>query len=134
MKPVVRTDLRLRRLWIACGLLLAAAIAFVCLVPGEDLPSVGISDKVEHALAFAALAFWFGSVLLPSRLLLLVLGVLAFGGLIEIVQGLMGWGRDADVADFLADAAGTAAGVVLALTPVGRWARWLESRLFPAAT
>lgn len=129
MKPVIRPDLRFRRLWFVAGLAIAALIALVCLMPGGNLPQVGMSDKLKHAIAFAALAFWFGSVIVRRDLLAVALAVLAFGGLIEIAQGLMGLGREAEWGDFLADALGGAVGLLIALTPLGQWAHWLEQRL-----
>lgn len=129
MKPIVRPELRFRRLWFTAGLAIAALIALVCLLPGSQLPQVGLSDKIKHAIAFAGLAFWFGSVIVRRDLVAVALAVVAFGGLIEIAQGLMGLGREAEWGDFVADALGAAAGLLLALSPLGQWARWLEQRL-----
>lgn len=134
MKPVVRPDLRFPRLWFVAGLAIAALVAVVCLMPGGKLPQVGMSDKLKHGIAFSALAFWFGSVIVRRDFVALALSVLTFGGLIEIAQGLMGLGREAEWGDFLADALGAAAGLLLALTPLGQWARWFEQRLPARAT
>lgn len=130
MKPIVRPELRFRRLWVTAGIAIAALIALVCLLPGNKLPQVGLSDKIKHAMAFAGLAFWFGSVIVRRDLVAVALAVVAFGGLIEIAQGLMGLGREAEWGDLVADALGAAAGLLLALTPIGQWPRWLE-RLLP---
>jgi VanZ family protein len=46
--------------------------------------------------------------------LVVLIGLLAFGGLIEILQAFVP-GRDSDWHDLLADAVGTAAGAALAL-------------------
>ena len=132
MKPVVRPELHFRRLWICLGVLLLLAITVVCLVPGKDLPKVGLSDKIEHAIAFGALAFWFGSIVVRPDLLWVGIAVVVFGGLIELVQGAMGLGREADWRDLAADTAGVALVLVLALTPLGRWARWFEARVAKA--
>jgi VanZ family protein len=129
MKPVLRPDLRLRRVWFAVGLLLAAAIAVVSLVPPKNLPLVGISDKVEHGLSYLILAFWFASVIVRRDYFVLMLSLLVFGGAIELVQGWMGLGREADLMDLGADAIGIALGVALAATRLGRWAEWMEAAL-----
>lgn len=130
MKPVVLPELRFRRLWFCAGLAIAVAIAVVCLMPGSSIPQLKLlSDKVEHALAFGMLAFWFGSILVRRDLLWLALALVAFGGLIEVAQGLMRLGRDADLLDVVADSVGIVAGMLLALTPLGRWAGFIE-RLF----
>lgn len=129
MKPIVRPELRFRRLWLLAGLVFAALIALVCLLPGSKLPQVGLSDKIKHGIAFAGLALWFGGVIVRRELVAVALAVVAFGGLIEIAQGLMGLGREAEWGDLGADALGAAMGLLLALTPLGHWARWLERLL-----
>ncbi|HUG72834.1 MAG TPA: VanZ family protein [Steroidobacteraceae bacterium] len=130
MKLLVLPELRFRRLWFCLGLGIAVAIAVVCLMPGRNIPQFRlVSDKVEHALAFAMLAFWFGSILVRRDLLWLALALVAFGGLIEVAQGLMGLGRHADLLDLVADTVGVVVGLLLALTPLGRWAGFIE-RMF----
>ena len=132
MKPVVLPELRYPRLWLAVGLALAAVITVLSLLPNKDLPDVRMSDKVEHALAYVALGFCFGSVVVKRDWFWLALALLCFGGLIEVAQGLMPFGRHADSRDLLADGVGIAIGLALAFTPLGRWARWLESRVLRA--
>lgn len=129
MKPVVRPELRLRRLWLLAGFCIALFIAVVCLMPSRNLPKVGVSDKFEHVLAFGVLAFWFGSIVARRSLLLLGLALVGFGGLIELGQGAMGWGRSAEWSDLLADAVGVIAGLLLAATPLRGWVQWVESRV-----
>jgi VanZ family protein len=119
-------SLRYRRLWFGAGVLIAVAIAVVCLMPGRHVPDVNVSDKLKHFAAFLMLSFWFSSILGRRDLAWMVLALLAFGGLIELAQEAMPWGRRAEWDDFIADGAGVAAGLVLALTPLGRWAFWLE--------
>ena len=70
-------------------------------------------DKLNHALAFAALAFCaeraFGVALRWRSSAALLL----FGIAIELVQSQLPW-RSAEAADVLADAVGIAAGLLLA--------------------
>ena len=47
MNPVLRPELRYRRLWFVVGLILAGIIAYVCLVPGKDLPEMHLWDKLR---------------------------------------------------------------------------------------
>jgi VanZ family protein len=129
MKPVLLTTLRYPRAWLCLGLLMALFITVMSLLPANNLPSLGISDKIEHAAAYALLAFWFASVMGRWDYLYLFLALLAFGGGIEIAQGLMGLGREADLLDLAADAAGSAVGLGLAATPLGRWASFIEDLL-----
>lgn len=129
MKPVVLPELRYRRLWFGVGIAIAVAILVVCLVPGGRLPDVRVSDKTEHLVAFMMLAFWFGSIVVRRDLFWLVVALVAFGGLIELAQGAMRLGRQADVRDLVADTIGVLLGLALAMTPLGRWASWLENLL-----
>ncbi len=130
MKPVVLPELRFRHFWFGFGVLIALLVAVVCLMPGGELPDLpGVSDKVEHFVAFMLLSFWFSSILVRRDLVWMALLVLAFGVLIEVAQEMMRWGRDGEVLDVAADAGGIVAGWLLALTPLGRWAFWIERRL-----
>ncbi len=130
MKPVVRPELRYRRLWFACGVALAVLISIVCWVPMRELPKIeSVSDKLEHFVAFGLLAFWFGSIVVRRDLAWLAIALVGFGGLIELGQAAMRLGRQAEFLDLVADAIGVLLGLLLALTPLGRWAFWLETRI-----
>ncbi|HTQ37367.1 MAG TPA: VanZ family protein [Steroidobacteraceae bacterium] len=133
MTPIILPGLRYRRLWICIGLLLVLAICVVCLAPARDLPKVHLWDKAQHMIAFGTLAFWFGGIVVRRELLWVAVGVILFGGLIEVAQGTMHLGRDADWHDLAADAFGTVIGVMLALTPLGRWVCWFEALVARAA-
>src|SRR5215813_10747427 len=93
----------------------AAAVTVLSLLPQRDLPKVGVSDKIEHVVAYLALAV-LGSFGLRERRSLLLLFVLlcVMGGIIELLQSFSP-GRSPDVVDALADGAGAAAGVLIAL-------------------
>jgi VanZ family protein len=106
--------------------MLAAVIIFFSLIPAQQLPQLGVSDKIEHAVAYLMLGFWFASVIARWDYIFILLALVALGGGIEIAQGLMGLGREADLRDFAANSIGAGLGVVLALTPLGRWAELLE--------
>ncbi|PWC42156.1 hypothetical protein TSO221_22470 [Azospirillum sp. TSO22-1] len=90
-------------------LIAAAAFAFwAALQPGLEPPGHGI-DKLVHAGVFAVL----GGLALaaaPDRrsLLLALAGLAALGGMIEVVQGMVG--RDASLSDLTGDVLGIAAG------------------------
>ena len=95
----------------ALVLCMAAILALSLAPPSADLPTTGW-DKSNHMLGFAALAVlahwaW------PGRTVLAMLGLLAFGGLIEILQSLTPY-RQADFADLVADGAGLLIGEGLA--------------------
>jgi VanZ family protein len=92
----------------------AVAVIVLSLLPGKELPSLGVSDKIEHAAAYALLGLA-GGLAFPSRratiALLLLLPLLGIA--LEIAQ-LVVPQRSSDVADALADWIGA----VLTLLPI----------------
>ncbi len=124
---MLRSGLQYPRLWVCLGLVIAAFITVSCLMPARDVPDIGVSDKIEHGFAYAVLAFWFVSILQRRRWLPLLLALAAFGGVIELAQGAMHWGRHAEWADLLADVVGSAIGILLAATPLARWPGRVEA-------
>ena len=121
--------LRFSRLWFLTGMAIVAVVVTACLVPSHVLPTVGVSDKIEHSAAFFTLAIWFAGLLPRRDYLFLFLAMVALGGGIEVAQGLMGLGREADIWDLVADAKGAALALLLALTPLGRWTTLIEELL-----
>src|SRR5476651_1472694 len=108
-------SVRNARFWHVVGVGLIMIVVVSCLVPAGTLPNLAISDKLEHMIAYGGLAFCYGGLIMPRHYVYLGLALLALGGGIEIAQGLMGWGRDADWRDFYADALGTALGLSLCM-------------------
>lgn len=95
----------------------AVAVTWLSLVPNPP-DAVSGSDKLAHLLTYAALGAVAGLSFPPKLTHLrvaatVVLGLAAYGALIEGVQQLAG--REFDVVDMIANAAGAAAGVSLAL-------------------
>jgi VanZ family protein len=93
--------------------------------------NVFYSDKLLHFSGYFALATWFGGVTRRARYLVVAAGLLALGGGIEIAQGLMHNGREADWWDFVANALGVTTGLVIAYAGLGRWMIWVEHFLRP---
>jgi VanZ family protein len=112
-----------------CAWGLTLYVTFECLVPAEQVPNLHVSDKIEHAGAYFALAFLFGGVLERRRFPAMIGGLLLLGALIEVAQGLMGLGRTADIWDFAADAVGVALAVAPAFVGLDSWLAILERRL-----
>jgi len=96
-------------LLIALGVsaFLTLVIAVLTLAPVSGLPGVHVSDKVYHALAFGALAFPV-TVVRPRWWAATVLVIAAYGGVIELVQPLVG--RSMELQDWLADIIGALLG------------------------
>lgn len=103
----------------------AAAYAFwKAITPGDDTPGLIPWDKATHFIVFYVLAVLACLALPKSRLWRLGLALVAFGGLIEIVQHFTG--RDASWGDLLADFCGVAA--AYGYTLVGAVRRRLPAR------
>lgn len=96
---------------------LAAAVCWLAFSPAPP-PAIDTGwDKLNHAIAFAALAFCAARGFAPQSSLAIPAALLAFGGFIELVQSQLP-GRSAEVADLLADAVGITVVLVLRrLTP-----------------
>jgi VanZ family protein len=101
-------------------------LAWMSLTPTRELPTVNMWDKSEHFIAYAVLAT-VCLTLFPGRLARIVAGCIGFGVAIEILQAIMGFGRDGDWRDALANSIG-----VLLAVGVERLARWLARRVAPA--
>jgi len=82
-------------------------LAWLSLAPTDELPKVNLWDKFEHACAYAVLTV-VASLLFPHRLVRVVAGCMAFGIFIEVLQATMGFGRDGDWHDAVANASGAA--------------------------
>lgn len=94
----------------------AAVIGVLTLTPAPSFSAPG-SDKLHHVLAFAALAFPL-PVVRPRLAPWMFFGVVAYGGLIEIIQPYVG--RQAEWADLFADAGGALLGAS-AGAAIGFW-------------
>lgn len=91
----------------AFSLCLAVVLALALMPPQTLVPPTGW-DKANHAMAFAVLAM-LGCLSYPGRHALILLGLLAYGAVIELLQGLTGY-RSAETLDVLADGVGLLVG------------------------
>ncbi|MDP1900616.1 MAG: VanZ family protein [Rubrivivax sp.] len=110
-------DPGLRPRWRALLALLLVVISWLAFTPQPPTPGFDGADKINHLMAFAALAVVAGLASAPGRFVAwrIGAGLLGYGGFIESVQTLLP-PRQGEWADLLADAAGIAAGLaVLAL-------------------
>ena len=108
---------RATRHWRVISLLLFVVVMVLALMPQVPTEFSTGWDKLNHALAFCALAFaW--RLGFPGggwRWVQLGLALLGTGGAIEIVQQFVP-GRQADWADLLADAIGAGIGMSMVAT------------------
>lgn len=114
MSARVAPNLRGRRLlfWVA----IVFAFVMAILPHPPQIPGAP-SDKVQHIMAFVALAglgYW---AYPRAQKRLLLVGLAAFGALIEVVQAIPALHRDSDPADWLADTLAATA----VLTAVAIW-------------
>ncbi len=113
----------------AISAVIFSIVLLLTLMPSDDIPSVSIPhiDKVVHFVMFGALSVVFlfdcsryvGRVSY-GRLIAVAMFSSLSGGVIELLQGMMGMGRGADWFDFLADSLGAFL-MPLALYPVIRY-------------
>jgi VanZ family protein len=92
--------------------LASAILLYMCLAPSKALPNVHLWDKAEHAIAWAVLA-GVGLMLFPTEAVAVAIFALGFGIAVEVLQGALPFGRDADWKDWLADCVGVAAALLV---------------------
>jgi hypothetical protein len=108
---VAQGQKKLKRVAVASAATLALAL-FIGVLTLVPMPAGGGppgSDKVYHILAFAVLAFPLPLVR-PRLTIWVALGVIAYGGAIELIQPF--FGRQAEWADLFADGIGAVVGAV----------------------
>ena len=126
--------LRFARHWqlVSLALLLvilaAAVLPVVWLLPDriELIRWLGGVDKWAHAAAFALLTVWFAGLYPKGAYWRIAIGMLAYGVLIELCQGLISY-RSAEWPDVGADIVGIGAGLSLALLGAGGWCLAVEN-------
>ncbi len=101
----------------------AAVILVLTLMPGNDVPTWSWADTIHfdkfvHVVLFGGQAFLLGQALAvkgnaKKAFLVAMVVAIAYGGTIELLQGAMGMGRDADFFDLLADSVGAVIAFVI---------------------
>ena len=128
-QPSFNSELQLRKLWFALAYGITLVVGVLSLIPGPD---IGGSDKLAHFLTYAILSAGFSLIVEQRRSLWLILfGLIAYGLLLEFLQGLTGY-RYEDMADALANSLGVITGLGFYFTPLRdilkRFEGWLLSR------
>jgi hypothetical protein len=126
--------LKFPRLWLALGWALVGLVVVGSLLPGKMLDDVDflLSDKIQHALAYATITIWFAGIYQASSYRWLIPGLLLMGVGLEYLQ-LQYFHRHFDTRDMLANGAGVISGLVLVRMGLGGWCAglenwWLQSR------
>ena len=100
----------LRRLWLAAGCAIVAAIVWLSVTPAPPDLEVTQGDKIGHLLAYAVVMFWFAQLHAAVRIrVAYAIAFVALGVALEFVQGALGY-RSFEAWDMVADAAGVGAG------------------------
>jgi len=104
-----------RRLAIAVGWAMVAAVVWLSLTPSPPKVDFQESDKVGHLLAYGGLMFWFSN-LYPRTRTRMIYGAcfIAMGVTLEFIQGALGY-RTYEVFDMYANTLGVLLGWAVAL-------------------
>jgi VanZ family protein len=115
----------LTRLWWGLGFVFVGLAVFVCLVPGDELPSAfEFNDKLSHMAGHGALAAYFTGLVARRSWWKIFLALFALGIAIEIAQYFMHAGRNGDPTDVLANSSGLLFGLLLGWLGLSRWTQW----------
>ena len=124
--------LRHEKRWRLAGIALLLAVLFAMIMPTLWLPTpsrIPLADKWLHLLTFLFLSLWFTGQYSRQSYWRLVLGLVAFGALIELGQEMIPY-RSAEWKDLVADVAGIGIGLAIAVAGLGGWSlrfeQWLE--------
>lgn len=94
----------------------ALACTLFCALRSQPV-RIPVNENLQHMAAFGALMVSGGAIARrPRPRVMLAAGLLLLGGAIELLQALPSIHRDADVVDWLADAAGVGVGCAWLVT------------------
>jgi VanZ family protein len=108
--------------------MLVAGVIVGSLMPGQAVPSIGLSDKAMHASAYFVLMVWFAGFYRRGLYPTIAIALLAVGIGLDALQ-LLTETRSFDWYDVAMNSAGVAAGFVLSLLLLGGWCQRVEERL-----
>jgi len=108
------------------GLVWAAIIFILCMIPGDEMPDLSIwelftFEKAAHSGVFAVLVFQLAMgfykqfsfrILRYHALQVATIISVMYGGVLEVLQQALFSGRHGDILDFIANCVGVLAGAV----------------------
>ena len=112
----------MQRAFEGAGWLLIFITVALSVVPPSYRPTTAASHNFEHAAIYLLTGAAFGAAY-RNRVVVVMVGLLAFSGLIEIVQLLVP-GRHARMLDFLVDSGAACVGVFAAVLAT----QWFDRR------
>jgi VanZ family protein len=118
------------RLWLGLGWGLVGLVVILSLLPGKTLHDFNflVSDKIQHAFAYATVMIWFAGIYRSSSYRWIVPGLVIMGITLEFLQQRY-FHRHFEVRDMLANTAGVITGLILARYVFGGWCARVERRL-----
>jgi len=105
-------DRQPRPLRLVLYALATAILLWLCLSPSDELPKVSLWDKYEHSIAWFVLTAT-GLLLSHHRPRSIAAFAIGLGVAVEILQATMGFGRDGDWRDLVADTLGVAVALAI---------------------
>jgi VanZ family protein len=114
-------------LWAGFGWALVIGVVVGSLLPGPALPTVAMSDKIQHAGAYFLLMIWFAGLYRRRVHPIIAVVLLLLGAALDVLQGTTET-RSFEVSDIAADAAGILIGLALSFWLLEGWCRRLELR------
>lgn len=108
---------------------MALAILVGSLLPSMPGPALKFSDKLQHFLAYVALALVFAAAFSRRHWLGIALGLAMFGAAIELLQWWLPGQRSAEWGDMAANLGGIVTGLVAALAVPHAWRAHLDRLL-----
>ncbi len=125
--------LRHKKRWRLAGFVLLLGVLVATIMPTLWLWPLPLdilrADVWLHLLTFFFLSVWFAGQYSRSSYWRLVVGLTAFGVLIELIQRMISY-RSAEWMDLAADVGGIGIGIVVAMVGLGGWSlrfeQWLE--------
>lgn len=125
--------LRFPWVWALLGWTLVALVCVGSLLPGESVPSIGVSDKLLHSGTYFVLMIWFAGLYPRSKHVWIAFGLIALGAILDVLQGMTP-SRQLDPLDIASNAAGVLAALALSFWLLEGWCQRIEGWLVPSST
>jgi VanZ family protein len=119
--------LRYPWVWAGLGWLLVIGVVVGSLLPGRMVPTVSLSDKIQHAGAYFLLMVWFAGLYRRKVHPIIAVVLLLLGVALDLLQGTTK-SRSFELNDIAADAVGILVGLALSFALFEGWCQWLERR------